>query len=366
MIVMKVSFLLSLFMSFSHTVVPMRVMRFLRMSASTSPSPRTIVNIDSSNSKLATKFANMVDRFILYTDEDIQYLDNERLQLLVLGGKDALTEPRVLNTFAILYEDMLPVRFGGDILFNLLDKSILHARTKRAEFLRNVGDPSSEVATAALSSSPAGSKYESTGIAMSPLKKKIISKMLTISKNEFEDEQHCVATYLFPQLDANNDGHVYEDEFRSWVDNVIITDQDTNDIMLKMEVQGVYKDIDTDADGRLTLEEFQLWTKGALENDVNCDVDFGEKQVQQYDQKTQEIYDKYMHMVGTFAKFEEKWNAKQLEYDSASRMDKIVLGCFAGSRNAGVVKALEILYMDYLPLRVAGDLIFKVVKKVML
>ena len=36
------------------------------------------------------------------------------------------------------------------------------------------------------------------------------------------------------------------------------------------------------------------------------------------------------------------------------------------SLNFSVVKALEILYMDYLPLRVAGDLIFKLVNKVLL
>lgn len=45
---------------------------------------------------------------------------------------------------------------------------------------------------------------------------------------------------------------------------------------------------------------------------------------------------------------------------------KIAFGCFAGAKNEGVVKALEILYIDYLPLRVAGDIIFKLMKKVML
>jgi len=41
------------------------------------------------------------------------------------------------------------------------------------------------------------------------------------------------------------------------------------------------------------------------------------------------------------------------------------MGCFAGAKRQGVVDALEILYEDYIPLRIAGDMIFKLVETAM-
>ena len=42
----------------------------------------------------------------------------------------------------------------------------------------------------------------------------------------------------------------------------------------------------------------------------------------------------------------------------------ILRGCFVGSRNDRVVAALKIVYMDYAALRLAGDLIFKLMSKI--
>jgi len=41
----------------------------------------------------------------------------------------------------------------------------------------------------------------------------------------------------------------------------------------------------------------------------------------------------------------------------------ILRGCFAGARDAKVVAALKIVYMDYTALRLAGDLIFKLMSQ---
>ena len=99
-----------------------------------------------------------------------------------------------------------------------------------------------------------------------------------------------------------------------------------------------------------------------LENDYGCGVDYVVES-HEIDDKTRRIVEKYRLMVDTFKAAEEKWDLKQQGYDSASRSEKIALGCFAGAKHEGIVKALEILYIDYLPLRVAGDIIFKFVRK---
>lgn len=42
----------------------------------------------------------------------------------------------------------------------------------------------------------------------------------------------------------------------------------------------------------------------------------------------------------------------------------ILRGCFSGARDEKVVAALKIVYMDYTALRMAGDLIFKLMSKI--
>ena len=87
------------------------------------------------NSVVQLKFKRMVARFQTYTDQDIFNLENNRLQHLIIGGKESLIEPKVVNAFCVLYEDILPVRFGGDILFNMLDKAITNAKRKKSPII---------------------------------------------------------------------------------------------------------------------------------------------------------------------------------------------------------------------------------------
>jgi len=47
---------------------------------------------------------------------------------------------------------------------------------------------------------------------------------------------------------------------------------------------------------------------------------------------------------------------------SEGRAGVVLKGCFAGLKNKDVVKALRVVYVDYSALRLAGDLIFKLLK----
>ena len=98
----------------------------------------------------------MVRRFQNYSDADIGSLASERLRLLLLGGREALlTEPAVVAAFEVLYEDVLPVRFGGDILFNLIDKAVVQARRERSPSLLHAPPPPPAPAFDAVSAVPA-------------------------------------------------------------------------------------------------------------------------------------------------------------------------------------------------------------------
>jgi hypothetical protein len=204
-------------------------------------------------SKKSKKFYGMVTRFATYNDEDISSLESERLQALILGGREALYEPDVLRAFAILYEKSLPVRFGGDILFDMLDKIITETRESKAP-----------------------------GEAQS-------------SRQEAEGEQ-----------EAPSSSSVYGGR--------------SNKLVL---------------DGIIARHE--------------------------YSDEERAIHNRFLDMVETFSRASDRWNPKSK--DNLSSLDFVIMGCFAGAKNRGLVTALSILYEDYLPLRLAGDVIFKLVSK---
>ena len=78
----------------------------------------------------------------------------------------------------------------------------------------------------------------------------------------------------------------------------------------------------------------------------------------------QKYHDRFQHMVDIFSSRASTWEENLRDRGGIpSRLELIILGCFVGSKTPGVVTALRILYEDYIPLRVAGDLIFKLVEK---
>ena len=137
----------------------------------------------------------------------------------------------------------------------------------------------------------------------------------------------------------------------------------------------MFQQIDSNDDGILSREEFKLWTTGCLDKD-SCDTDI-ELNDLPTTPKTKKFRERYLYMVDSFSKWaniipnihkniniKTNHNVDNNEiYED--RMNIIITGCFSGAKNPGVVKSLGILYEDYLPLRVAGDIIFKIVKNYM-
>lgn len=338
-------------------------------------------------SKISANFYRMVERFRNYNDEDIAAIESERLRLMLDGGREALTEPLVVRSFAVLYEDILPVRFGGDILFNLIDKSIKNARP-RSGILMNKE-------TAGQSNGVVDSTKSAAAVAKTS--KYIIQSVLSCY-NDIEDGEvpRFCDENLFAEIDRNGDGVLTLEEFRGWVESIPI--DAANEEKARLDewcADNLFCVIDTDNDGVLTIDEFKLWTTGSLSiedgsaggnNPTGCVV-FSENttstaagsskpsyktldDVPLASPKAKKYRDRYTHMVQSFAKWEVKFektaagsNANDNK-NSNNRMAIVAEGCFAGAKNPGVVKALGILYEDFGPLRIAGDLIFSLMEKV--
>merc|ERR1712232_1005147 len=80
------------------------------------------------------------------------------------------------------------------------------------------------------------------------------------------------------------------------------------------------------------------------------------------DTKSSKYNDRYNSMLLKFAEWEPLF--QKVDNDDLSRNREVLFGCFVGSRNEAIVEALRLVYTEYTVLRMAGDLIFTLVTKV--
>ena len=355
--------------------------------------PLLVSSIFKSNTQL--KFNRMTDRFQKYTNQDISNLSNERLQHLILGGREALKEPKVINSFSILYEDIMPVRFGGDILFNMLDKAITNAKSNKGM---------------STNSSPTTDFNENTSKTISSKKlnsdsRKVIKDVLVyfLEQRNQSISSSLLVGGLFSDIDQNKDNSLTLEEFSDWIASVpqtIITSEtigvinNTNSKFAIIDTvtanndilpcpKALFQEIDTDGNGLLTLEEFEAWTSLCLSHDdgagsssddssLNTNTFSPEMRLEDIPltvEKNKRHRERYLNMVRSFANWGDQLSSNGSYESNVSsgdsrndRMNQVIDGCFAGAKIPGVVKALGILYEEYLPLRVAGDIVFSIVE----
>ena len=77
------------------------------------------------------------------------------------------------------------------------------------------------------------------------------------------------------------------------------------------------------------------------------------------DQRKKKYSDRYDNMIVFFKEYEHLLLPNS--YNDYSRIELILQGCLAGAKNDSVVNALRVVYLDYSALRIAGNLIFKLV-----
>ena len=288
------------------------------------------------------KFNYMVERFSRYSNDDIMLLENDRLKHLVFGGREALNDTFVLKSFSILYEDILPVRFGGDILFNMIEKTLHNAKLKRSPSPKsNLYIPSEN--------------FKSVG----PNQRKIISQIMSYALPE--DMQRCDS--LFEEIDSDKNGAISFEEFQAWVSSIEVVDVNgtsRDSILDTLDAENLFSEVDVNSDGKISFEEFKMWTTG-LRSGEECDP-YSSASIHDLPTPSpgsKKYRDRYLYMVQCFERWSKKFDDRGPSY---TRMNLVIKGCFEGAKNPGVVKALGILYEDYLPLRIAGDVIFKLLE----
>lgn len=343
----------------------------------------------SSNSK-EEEFKNMFDQFKIYTDRDVQSLSNQRYRSLfkgvlavTTGSTDSSSSEKqsstknvapssVFRAISILYEDYLPVRIAGRMIFghlkNLMDESIASRKIEEERIIKNL--PETKL-----------NKIKEEGEYSS-----IIQKEIDLFRKAFEAMKESCS------VDAEADYMTLD----QMVDSGIV--ETAIEVLGFHSYEDFMSKLDGNNDGKLTFEEFIIglqncdeYSNHDDEKSPPCKITSVLDEIEQRmeseakhskssssplltsEKKLKKYNDRFDEMIVTFAEWEQTLSSAESHQGVEKRKTKkkdgriweVLQGCFDGAKVPAIVDALKIVYVDYSALRIVGDLIFKLCKRLM-
>lgn len=278
-------------------------------------------------SKLAQEFRTMMGEFESFTNREIESVLNPRYRTMYYGVKAGATEPKVYRAFEVLYEDMVPIRLAGKMIFKRL-KQVLFTSVER----RNQEEEN-------------------------------IARVTGLELEEIDDGRRA-----FMAIKAGKDEFLTLDQLvESGIVHTIVELSDSqtfDDFITQLEV---------DKKGRLTFENFMIGLQqcSADSESPNCKLSSvlqevekkmgpieAKNKLESMEKRKQKHSEQFDAMLDAFKLWEDKTPVGD------GRVLDVLQGCFDGAKNPAIVEALRIVYLDYSALRVAGDLVFKLVSRV--
>jgi len=275
--------------------------------------------------------------FAEFTPKDIASISDPRYRALYEGVTAGANEPLVMNAFSVIFQDLMPIRVAGRMIYRHLKSTMeecIEERDCREEKLVN-----------------------DHGLDMHTINHGRRAFMAIM-----QEQEHGAGAEGCMTLGALIDTGI--------VDTVVeLLEFDSFDEFVSM--------MDADADEKISFEKFMVGLQNCKGNaeescDITCDlsqvlneiikrmepIEAARNEVDT-DVRKKKFSDKYDFMVKTFEEWEE------LVPSGEGRMLEVLKGSFAGAKNAKIVKALKIVYMDYSALRLGGDLVFKLMGQLM-
>lgn len=279
----------------------------------------------------------MLSEFRGHSDADIDLVTSPRFRGLLRGASAAINNEKVTTAFRVVYEDLGPVRVGGDLVFSKLEREV------------------------------AKSKASTT----------------TLNVRALGRDDACVvaARQVFDAVDADASGTVSSEELLG--SDLLRSLGQCQDCTCEKKgncqsVANFMREIDSShPEGELRFDEFLIAAHHLLyEGDASVSLFGGDD--------ADELVDKLLSDGATNGGEEKAMSDKSskrfddmcTEFDTWEdgdtltraqernpRLSLVLEGCFEGAKNPPVVNALKILYVDFGPLRLAGNLIFKIMRK---
>jgi len=267
------------------------------------------------------KFESYVEQCSSYTARDLACL-KPRWRTLLTGIQAGLEMPALVEAVKILYDDILPLRLGADLVSRQLNRAVTEARDR----IRSDIPDGDVVAHRQLFDSM---DFDKTGTLKKWEVEKITSHVGLLS--ETGQEAHDSITDRLIQLltDLGHEGtkQIEFPDFLEGASRLLCIDSDSEPLSAD-QTRRIVTDLLPEDDGELHL------------------------QTSQYDKRFDEI-----------VKFILDWEAEGTPLTENGRLGKVLEGSFAAAKNQEVLDALRFVYNDIAPFRIAGELIFGIVSR---
>ena len=287
-------------------------------------------------SKAAIKFDKMLSNFLLHSEADFNLVPSPRYRGLLKGTSAAIADPEVIQAFRVLYEDVGPIRVAGDLIFSKLEREVAKSKgTDGAAAVQALGREDACVVAARKVFDAVDADASGTISSQELLKSDLLRSLGQCSECTCEKEGSCQSVMRFmDEIDKTHPkGELHFDEF------LLASHQ------LLYEGDASVSLFGGDDCAEELVDEILNGMEGVI----------GKEKMDRYSKR-------FDNMCAEFDSWDSESSSSKAE-SSNPRLALVLEGCFAGSRNPPVVDALKILYIDFRPLRMAGDLIFKMMRK---
>ena len=330
---------------FSTTTLIEEKEKKLLMSRIPSPSTKKM-------SKHQIAFRELLEG-ILYTPKEIESLLNPNMRSILEGISASYYEHAVYRAFEVLYEDYVPIRLTGRIVYKQF---------------RKVMDESKQYQESQIST-----VMEHTGMSRSSIEDcwstfiQIVDRR-TISHDELQNYIKEPQTMQLILAGINNDNDDDDSGSISISFEQLLTSLHNINNLRHNDNFGTGKNntSENSMDGNILLQALKL----NFNNRTNLDNNNSKKR--------QKYIQRYDDMIIQFRKWKPLISTSSSSSSSSdddddnnendegpSRPMQVLKGCFVGSENPAVLEALKIIYVDYGALRLSGDMIYKLVSTLM-
>lgn len=300
--------------------------------------------------KYEVKFNKMVSELTL-TPQAVECIDSPKQRVLFRGVAAAAAEPQVRNAFGIVYGDLAPIRVAGDLVFGKLTSVAEEVRKQEGLVAATDDDDGSSAALLATSrqlfdliDGDQSGGIDREELANSP-------DLMALILHNPNDSNTEAADAFMKLADENRDGVVSFVEFV----NAIAAQPQLNSVddALAAALQSRSSDqLTTKKKRGLGLrkspeERFEAMLDQCLQWETSLGCGPGSDDTSMLDDEC--VVDVELETT---------------KNDEDGRLLQVLKGSLIGARCKPVVEALKMCYLDYSPLRLGGDIIFKLLGKV--
>lgn len=302
--------------------------------------PRTNRNL----SQLEEEFRNMLEHFANYSEADLLSIADPRKRALFEGIAASAHSTPVYRAFEVLFEDLLPLRVAGRLIFTRLKAFMAESMAQREQDVHTAMNETG--------------LYDDS-VQMEEIRLMFVTTASLLNGDSYLTIEQLGKTGIISTTATEVLGFDHPQQLLERLDS---ESQDGKLTFVELMI-GLYHTAESlcgiekcnpHAVMHNLLVELNEHPPTTPTNDINDKLDANRNK----------FGARYDEMVHAFVEWEHLLPPVDGTTTENRRM-QVVRGCFVGAKNPKIVDALRIVYSDYAALRMAGDVIFKLVSSIL-